>query len=207
MDVVIVTLLRSSLRYTLKSVYETIPDPHVILVTGKGVIGDLRNKGLMQCSSRLVCFVDDDVILNREWYDKCMKRLMQNDGVIGVAGRLRDSSTCGCMILKTKEFKEAGGWPRWDALIGKKLGKQLIQIDAICDNMDSPLQGIQHQFHWLTHGFQTESKVGFNRDPRLSLRLMLHFIRIKKPEGFIVQLFWIVKALFTWPYLVWWKNE
>ena len=114
MDVVIVTLMRESLSNTIKSVKAVIPNPNIILITGKGAIGDLRNKGLLQCNSNLMCFVDDDIILNTDWYTKCLKALQANPELIAVGGKTPIHDTLGCMICKTKEFKNAGGFPKLD---------------------------------------------------------------------------------------------
>ena len=39
-----VTLLREILGNIIKSVKAVIPNPNIILITGKGAIGDLRNQ-------------------------------------------------------------------------------------------------------------------------------------------------------------------
>ena len=84
MDVVIVTLMREILDDTIKSVKAVIPNPNIILITGKGAIGDLRNEGLLKCSSSLMCFVDDDIILNSSWYTKCMQALQAHPEITAV---------------------------------------------------------------------------------------------------------------------------
>jgi hypothetical protein len=201
LDVVIVTLLRDSLRYTLKSVYSTIPNPHTILVTEKGLVGELRNKGLQQCTSEFVCFVDDDVLLNTDWYDKCMRRLTQDLEVVLVAGRFRTGYTCGCIICRAKEFRELGGFPRLETTLGRKLGKKAVVLeDAICEHMAPPLTFILRQFHWLTEGYQTESKIGFNMNPKQSLGLMARYLWDREPEYAFIQPLWIIKAFFTLPF-------
>lgn len=204
LDVVIVTLLRKSLKNTLKSVNDTIPSPSIILITDKGVIGDLRNKGLAQCHSEYVCFVDDDIILNKTWFSKCMARLVEDQEVIAVAGRTQEIYTCGCMICKTKEFKDAGGFPRLDSYLSKKLGKRTVTLeDAVCEHiMPRGLSVVEHHLHWLTHGFQTEKKAGIYNNPAESMRLTVRFLKKGLPEQAICQPLWIVKAFFVLPFVL-----
>jgi len=204
LDVVIVTLLRGSLTYTLKSVNEAIPNPNVILVTERGVIGELRNKGLMQCNSRYVCFVDDDILLNRVWFSKCMKRLEEDDSVIAVVGRTEESYTCGCMICKTKEFKQAGGFPKLDSYVFNKLGQRIVILeDAICDHIGlRGLTVIHHSFYWLTRCFQTESRAGIYHNPIESVRLIVHFLRNRLPEYAASELLWVIKTFFVLPFIL-----
>lgn len=202
MDVVIVTLLKPSLRYTLKSIYETIPEPHLIFVLEKGVIGELRNKGLERVKTEFVCIVDDDIILNRDWYAKCMRRLLEDPSLVGVAGTTPQMATCGCMILRTKEFMATGGFPKLDSVIGRKLGRQLVTLeDAICTHMAGGISVVLYQFHWLTHGFQTESKIGININPKQSFTQLIRFLKQKHPDLAFVQLIWIAKFPFTLPFI------
>jgi len=204
LDVVIVTLLRPSLSYTLKSVNDTIPNPNVILVTDRGSIGELRNKGLMQCNSRFVCFVDDDIVLNRNWFSKCMKRLEEDDNVIAVAGRTEVGYTLGCMICKTAEFKEAGGFPKLDSYVSNKLGSRMaILEDAVCDHMvPRGLAVIQHSLYFLTKYFQTESKVGFYHNPVESVRALVRFLWKGQPDYAFCELLWMTKTFFVLPFIL-----
>lgn len=200
MDVVIPTLLRDSLLQTLKSVQDTIPDATVILVTGKGVIGDLRNKGLTRCSSEFTCFVDDDIILNKDWFDKCMNAL-KDKSLIAVSGRTREGYTLGCTVCRTKAFQNAGGFPSLDNYLPEKLGvKYRVVEDAVCQHNVG--RAVGHVLHFLVHGFQTESRAGFYNNPVESLRLMFHYFKRGLPEYAVVQVFWLVKLLFVWPFIL-----
>jgi glycosyltransferase involved in cell wall biosynthesis len=185
-------------------VNETIPNPNVIIITERGSIGELRNKGLMQCNSRFVCFVDDDIILNRAWFSKCMKRLEEADDVIAVAGRTKEGYTLGCMICKTAEFKEAGGFPKLDSYVSNRLGSRMaILEDAVCDHMvPRGLAPIQHCLYFLTKYFQTESKVGFYHNPVESVRMAVGFLRKGLPDYAICELLWMAKTLFVLPFIL-----
>jgi glycosyltransferase involved in cell wall biosynthesis len=83
-DVVIVTLMRDTLQAVIESVKNSVPDANFILVTDKGLIGDLRNRGLNKATGEFVCFGDDDIIVSREWYEKCTE-ILKNDIVLFVS--------------------------------------------------------------------------------------------------------------------------
>ena len=204
MDVVIVTLLRESLRYTLDSINKTIPDPNVIMITDKGVIGDLRNKGLQKCSSKYCCFVDDDIVLNKNWFSKCMTKLETTPNVVAVVGRTEEGYTLGCMICKTEEFKRRGGFPRLDSYISNKYGSSFVILeDAVCEHrVGRGIVVIGHVFHFLTHGFQTETRAGIYNNPVASVRLMFQYLKKRLPEYAVVQMFWLFKIVFVWPFIL-----
>ena len=155
MDIVIVTLLRESLRNTLDSISKTVPDPHIIMITGKGVIGDLRNRGLQKCSSEYCCFVDDDVVLNKNWFSTCMEKLKINS-LVAVSGRSEEGYTLGCMICKTEEFKRRGGFPRLDSYVTNRFGSSFMFLeDAVCEHRVS--RGVNvfgHVLHFLIMVFK-----------------------------------------------------
>jgi glycosyltransferase involved in cell wall biosynthesis len=201
MDVVVVTLMRDSLPYALQSARSCIPNPNFIFITEKGIVGELRNKGLRQCTSEYVCFMDDDVLLNKDWYEKCMRYLMQHPEAVTVGGRFKTGYTCGCIICRAKEFIKLGGFPRLETTLGQKLGKRAATVeDAICEHIAPPLTFISRQFYWLTEGYQTESKIGFNVSPRQSLTLMAQYLWAKEPEYALIQPLWIIKAMFALPF-------
>lgn len=203
MDVVIVTLLRETLSNTIKSVKAVIPDPNIILITGKGVIGDLRNKGLLQCNSNLMCFVDDDIVLNSDWYIKCMQTLQAHPKVIAVCGRAPMQYTLGCMICRTKELKTVGGFPALDERIIQKLGTKLITLeDAMCQHqIKRGFEPTRHVLHFLFHGFQTEARVGFYYYPKTIFWFTLEFIKRGYPDFAVTGILWIVKLLFVFPFI------
>lgn len=203
-DVVIVTILRSSLKKSLKAINAVIPDPRIILITGfEGNMGDLRNKGLFQCTSKYTCFIDDDVIVNRTWFQKCMERLKMDD-VILVAGYIPEGIPDGNMICKTQPFKDVGGFPRLESLMWKKLGNRIVGLpDAVCEHLGGRgFNPFFHQFIWATHGFQTETKLGYGRNPKDVMQQTLLQLWRKHPEEAIAQPIYLVKDLFVWPFFI-----
>jgi glycosyltransferase involved in cell wall biosynthesis len=67
MDVVVVTLQHKTLPRALFYASKVIPSPHFVLITERGNIGFLRNKGLKKATSPIVCILDDDIELNQNW--------------------------------------------------------------------------------------------------------------------------------------------
>jgi glycosyltransferase involved in cell wall biosynthesis len=196
-DVIIVTLLRKTLPHVLKSVQKNIPNPKIILITDKGLIGDLRNKGLYQATSEFVCFVDDDIIVTKEWFDKCVEVLKTDDSVVCVGGRTEEGYTLGCSVCKTETLKRLGGFPRLDSFVTRKV-KFLILNDLICEHLVSELSVFQHLFHWFVHGFYSDSKFGFSPGVVPSYRLMFDFLLRRKPSYALSYLFWFIKALYVY---------
>ena len=204
LDVVIVTLLRETLGNTIKSVKAVIPNPNIILITGKGVIGDLRNKGLLQCNSSLMCFVDDDIILNSDWYRKCMQTLQAHPKAIAVCGRAPMQYTLGCMICRTKELKSIGGFPQLDEHIIQKLGPKLITLeDAMCQHqIKRGFEPTMHILHFLFHGFQTETRAGFYYSPKTVFCFVLDQFKRGYPDFAVAGILWLVKLFFAFPFIL-----
>lgn len=204
MDVVIVTLLRETLRSALESVKAVIPNPNIILITGKGAIGELRNKGLSQCNSNLTCFVDDDIILNKSWYKKCTEALLANPGLVAVCGRTAQCYTLGCMICRTNEFKRAGGFPSLDDQVHAKLGsRMLILNDAVCEHLiKRGFEPIRHNMHFMLHGFQTENRVGWWYSPLDTIGVVLDFFKRRYPDFAVGYSLWLIKTFFSFPFIL-----
>ena len=196
--------MRETLGNTIKSVKTVIPSPNIILITGKGAIGDLRNKGLRQCSSSLMCFVDDDIILNTDWYTKCMQALQANPEVIAVGGRTPIHHTLGCLICRTKEFKSAKGFPKLDDHVLQKLGsKILILEDAICEHQIKRGFGpLRHNLHFLCHGFQTDERAGWCYNPRKHLFMVYSFFKAGYPDYAVGSSVWLIKPIFVLPFVI-----
>ena len=203
MDVVVVTLCRESLAKAIQSAHEVIPEANIILITDKIradlTLGMLRNKGLAMARSEYTCFLDDDIVLSKDWYDKCMKAL-QNKSTIVVAG----GDTLGCIICKTKQFKEVGGFPKMDSFLEDKLGDRFVILsDAICEHeIPRGIPVIQHMLYGLMLNFQTESKVGVYHNPRKSVKQIFSFLKEGSPDYAFCELFWIVKTLFVLPFIL-----
>jgi hypothetical protein len=196
--------MRKTLRSTIESVKAVIPNPNIILITGKGTIGDLRNKGLFKCSSNLMCFVDDDIILNNSWYTKCMQALQANPEIIAVGGKAPFQHTLGCIICRTEEFKKTGGFPSLDDHVLRKLGsKMLILEDAICEHhIKRGFGPIQHNLHFLFHGFQTEERAGWCYNPRKQLFMIYAFFKARQPDYAVGSSVWLVKPMFVFPFVI-----
>ena len=204
MDVVIVTLLRETLDDTIKSVKTVIPNPNIILITGKGAIGDLRNKGLSQCNSKLMCFVDDDIILNSSWYTKCMHTLQTHPEITAVCGKTPIHHTLGCMICRTAELKNAGGFPKLDDHILRKLGPKILTLeDAICEHQIKRGFGpLRHNLHFLFHGFQTEQRAGWCYNPKNQVWMIYTFLKAGYPDYAVGSSVWLLKPLFALPFIL-----
>ena len=207
MDVVIITLCRKSLAKTIQSAYEVIPEANIILVTDKIrpnlTLGMLRNKGLDKARSEFVCFLDDDIVVNKDWYHKCMKRL-QDESTIAVAGTSTVGDTLGCMICKTNQFKEVGGFPRLDCYIEDKLGDRFVVVsDAICEHeVPRGLAVIRHTLNSLMRDRQTETKVGVYHNPIVSAKQIVSYVKRGSPDYVVCELLWIVKTFFSLPYII-----
>ncbi len=204
MDVVIVTLLRESLIDTIKSVKAVIPNPNIILITGKGAIGDLRNEGLLKCSSSLMCFVDDDIILNSSWYTKCMQALQTHPEIIAVCGKTPIHHTLGCMICRTNEFKSVGGFPKLDDRVLRKLGSKILVLDdAVCEHQIKRGFGpLRHNLHFLCHGFQTENRAGWCYGPRKQVLMVYGFFKAGCPDYAVGSSVWLLKTFFALPFII-----
>jgi len=189
---------------TIESVKAVIPNPNVILVTGKGAIGDLRNKGLRSCSSSLMCFVDDDIILNGSWYKKCMEVLKARPEIIAVGGKTPLHHTLGCMICRTKEFKSAGGFPQLDDRVLRRLGPRILILeDAVCQHQTKRGFGpLQHNLHFLCHGFQTEQRAGWCYDPYITVMMACDFLKAGYPDYAVGSSVWLIKPLFALPFML-----
>jgi hypothetical protein len=207
-DVVIVTLNRPSLKNAVDSVKKAVPNSHIILVTRKGVIGELRNEGLRQCQSTLSCFVDDDLIVNRDWFQKCKKYLEENPSVIAAFGKVQNSSTEGAMVCKTAEFRKAGGYPKLDNYVWNTLGHSIVLVDnaVVSYSYANCFAPIKHTLYWMCRGFNTETKIGCYRNPFFTVKEFRRDWRHVTPEMIICELLWSVKALFVLPF-IWGKNR
>jgi hypothetical protein len=202
MDVVIPTLLRQSLPAAVETARMVIPDPNIILLTERGVLGEIRNKGLAMCNSEFVVFIDDDVLVNSYWFRRCMETL-QDPETIAVQGSVREGETLGCLIVKRREFLLAGGFPRMDCHVNNTLGNGMVVLpDAVCYHYTQNLAVLKHVLVWVFSFFQTESKAGLYHNPKDSLRLMVQAVRKKTPEFVLAELLWMIKTLFALPFIL-----
>jgi glycosyltransferase involved in cell wall biosynthesis len=203
MDVVVPTLMRKTLPYCLQAIFEVIPEPIIHLITDKGLTtGEFRNKGLMECRSEYTVFVDDDVIVNKNWYEQCMKKLLDNPNLIVAGGRFEHGLTLGCIICRTKAFQQIGGFPRMDCYIERKLGDRCATVDVVCQHIHPKLDMVFRQFYNIVCDFQTESKTGTGNNPKQAMQNFFLFLYWKQPEAAISQPLWIIKSVFCLPFLL-----
>ena len=96
-SIVICTYRRpESLNETLLSLTkQTFKDFEVILITEKGSLSELRDKGLRHAVGSIVAFIDDDVYCEPTWLQSVVQAF-QEEGVVGVTGP----------TTVTREFRE-----------------------------------------------------------------------------------------------------
>lgn len=198
-DVVVVTLLRETLKYTVDSIYSSIPSPRLIIITKRGkTIGELRNEGLSKATSEFVCFIDDDIIVTKEWFKKLIAFLKSNQNIDCAFGKIKEGYTLGCSIFRTSTLKEVGGFPRIDTHVTDRITFAIVK-DSFCYHVIKPLDPILHTMHWMTHGFGTELRFGINNNPKTSVQLFFHFMRRKRPDYAVSYILWLIKGLITYP--------
>ena len=74
-----------SLNETLKSIsQQTFKDFEVVLITEKGNLSELRDKGLHSATGRIVSFIDDDVYCPPDWLQGVVEGF--REGILGVSG-------------------------------------------------------------------------------------------------------------------------
>jgi glucosyl-dolichyl phosphate glucuronosyltransferase len=63
-----------------------LPPPARVLESGRGGLSHARNTGISAARSDLVAFVDDDVIVDREWLARLVEAFEADEGVLGAGG-------------------------------------------------------------------------------------------------------------------------
>jgi glycosyltransferase involved in cell wall biosynthesis len=206
-DVVIVTLLRPTLRQVCNQVNNVIPDPNLILVTERGSsIGELRNQGLAKVTSEFVAFIDDDILIRDNFAD-LISFLKTHPDYDCVFGEPELGFTLGCSLFRTARLKAVGGFPMLDSLIVKDRPlKAKILSGVYCDHLVSrPFDVIKHSWYWMWHGFNTESRFGFLHNPKECVSLFFKSLFVwRKPAIAFCYLFWFVKAGFAYPLMALW---
>ena len=112
-SIVICTYGRSqSLNDTLISLsHQTFKSFEVILITEKGHLARLRDKGLRHALSPIVSFIDDDVCCPTTWLESIYK-VFKEKGVVGVTGpttiiqEFQENRDC----LKYKKLRKLQEW-------------------------------------------------------------------------------------------------
>lgn len=76
-----------SLNETLASLAkQTFRDFEVLLITEKGNLSGLRQKGLENATGDIVAFIDDDVYCERTWLESVAQAFKENPKILGVTG-------------------------------------------------------------------------------------------------------------------------
>lgn len=189
-DVVIPTMGEPSLYYCLKSVRRSMQVNKIILVCpgsaerSLGEVGDARvvlcdesnvgrarAQGLEYVSTPYYASVDSDVIVNRKWFEWCMKAIKENDvaacqGFLSSVGRHTDRmlrhtlkhgyyADLGNTILKTNIVR-AVGMPEKAYQEDRELKlrienrgcKWVINASILCEHLRSDLDTWRHAARW-----------------------------------------------------------
>jgi glycosyltransferase involved in cell wall biosynthesis len=202
-DVVVPTLMRRSLRDCVQGIYRVIPNANIILATETGIpLGTVRNLGLRRARSEFVAFIDDDVLVNKAWFNKCMTILQDHAELIGVEGSVPEGQTLGCMILRRERFIKAGGYPKLDAYADNVYRDQLFIFSSpTCYHYSKGLTLIRHALHWIFSFYQTESPIGVYHNPKTSLKMIIKFLRAKKPEMIVNEIIYLIKTIYSLPFI------
>ena len=133
-EVVIPTLGRDCFLYCMRAVNRVFGDVIIHLRCERGVpLGLTRNNGLYQCSSRFVAFIDDDVIVNGYWLNRCLSELEADPMLVGVQGRVPEGETLGCMVVRREAFLAGGGFPPLDSYVNERFkGRMRVLDDVVC---------------------------------------------------------------------------
>jgi len=115
-SIVICTLDREdSLNETLQSLsQQTFKDFEVVLITEKGNLSELRQKGLESATGRIVTFIDDDVYCPPTWLQGITQSF--REGILGVTGP----------TIITKEYQQNRDCLRFKKL--RKLQEWLFKV-------------------------------------------------------------------------------
>lgn len=100
-----------SLNDTLESLCkQTFKNFEVILLTEKGNLSELRDKGLRSACGDIVCFIDDDVYCPPDWLQGVTQSF--REGVVGVTGptRITEQYQKNRDCLKYRKLKKIQDW-------------------------------------------------------------------------------------------------
>ena len=88
LSVIICTYKRGfSLKRTLASLdRQTEKNFEVVLISERGHLSFLRNKGANRATAPFISFIDDDVEVTTTWVENILKTFSLNDTIIGVTG-------------------------------------------------------------------------------------------------------------------------
>jgi len=153
-DVIVLTKnSESHLEKCLKAIYENIPISNLIIIDGYSTDGTMniimkfkkrydniiilkdfgtratsRQKGIRQVKTDWFMFVDSDVVLCKNWYNKAKPFMKKNVGLIWgieVWSTIHDQKTLKAFLLVTRKIFEIRGGTH-DTLIRTKLVKDIV---------------------------------------------------------------------------------
>lgn len=199
---VVVTQFEACLDYCLKAIRKIIPNSRVILLSGSGNLGYLRDLALKSVESEFFAFVDSDVIVNREWFDWCMETIKKDEAVAVVQTNIRNfhakhyDSVQMAFVKRTREYTSLGncvcrthilkklGIPKVecyeDLLLKRRIIKNgfkwLVNVDIACEHLKTDIDVLKHnvRFVRMSHGFDREIR-------RVYIMDIIHYLR----KGFI----------------------
>lgn len=189
-NVIIITLKRPTLKTVTQRIKKIIPNSNIILITEKGELGTLRNKGLIQSKTEYTAFIDDDVLITKEWYEQSIKHL-ENSNVIGYTVYLSGFT----MICKTKQLKEIGGFPTFDSNITHKKGIKTTINNYGLIHYETETAMFKHGLKWIMAGFDNIYPFGHNNGITTSLKQTVTNLW-KKPLLSSIYFLWFIKAIY-----------
>jgi hypothetical protein len=203
-DVVIPSLNRDSLAHCVHAVQSVFGDTRIYVQTERGIqLGEIRNVGLRKCHSELVAFIDDDVIINKPWLDKCLMVLNSEPNLVMVQGMVPEGETLGCMIVRRERFLQGGGFPDLDSYVNQRfLGSFRVIRDAVCYHYARGFVLVGHAAHWIVSFYQTEFRSGLYHNPKESFTNLVNYLRRGLPEMFLCECVYIIKTFFALPFIL-----
>jgi glycosyltransferase involved in cell wall biosynthesis len=203
-DVVIPTLNRDSLAYCTYAARSVFGDTEIYLQSERGVqLGEIRNIGLRKCHSELVACIDDDVIVNKAWLEKCLAALGSDSKLVMVQGVVPEGETLGCMIVRREPFMRGGGFPDLDSYVNQRfLGSYIVIRDAVCYHCTRGFSLVGHAAKWIVSFYNTEFRAGLYHNPKESLTNLVKYVWTGKPEMVFCELMYMIKTFFALPFIL-----
>ena len=197
-DVVIPSLMRRSLFEAMLAVQHDVGEVTFIVVHARGLVGHLRNEGLRRVKSEFVGFVDDDVIVPKGWFSRCIRVLTMNTNLICVSGKipLQEGLSLGCLVCRTEKLREIGGFPDVDSFLPSVACTRLL-LDVSCEHRLKGFDAVSHTFLFLVHGIGSQQPMGIYVNPVESVRLFCRFLKLKRPDYSLAYILWFIKSLYV----------
>ncbi|HMK95330.1 MAG TPA: glycosyltransferase [Candidatus Limnocylindrales bacterium] len=113
---------------SIKSVTQTIPFPHEIIISNKAGVALARNWGAKRAKGNVLLFLDDDVILHPELWSK-IARLKNNEFMMFLPENARIPCS-RLMCISTGVFWELGGFDETFTLTSEDHDFYIRALDA-----------------------------------------------------------------------------